>query len=456
MVTQYIKNATYKEIYDIHTDTESTSIMTLHTPINTMPREILKGFFDQYRRFKYRGATVSLRPVAKLPADPEQISYGPGDTGIDPRDLMDPVLVRGYSGESLGTFLNNFMVPGNQIKKQQASAGGSYDTFNADGWMGNSVDKSSFFDQDNAVDWRSTYLEKLYYQSLSDPGFKKIKPQNGFRKFFYPLVYDLVTTTQKLAHNIDGTAPVTDSATQVGGLVYGRNAGSGTTVAATNIGVQNRREIMEDETQNTHSIGGDGVYQGQNKFNEYTELPVGFIEGVSSSEQTNRWYYVRKTTPVLTSRKKRLGWLDTDSVVLPVNAIEPQFLSSTGDASYAGMGLPAGGVLNPTANNVESKTTLPLINMGVLIFPKAHRQEMFWRLEIKHHFDFSKYRPMHGLVSPFDYSTIGAGPILEWSDWDSYGKQSYPVSSVTSTSANVKLVDVEGGMPEDEVIPGDL
>lgn len=450
MVTQYIKNATYKEIYDIHTDTESTSIMTLHTPINTMPREILKGFFDQYRRFKYRGATVSLRPVAKLPADPEQISYGPGDTGIDPRDLMDPVLVRGYSGESLGTFLNTFNCAGYQTKKQQISAGGNYDSYENDGWFGNSVDKASFFDQDNASDWRSSYLEKLYYQSLSDPGFKKIKPQSGMKKFFYPLVYDLVTTTQKLAHNIDPTNPVTDSSTYAGGLVYGRKAGSGTTVGATNIGLRERLSVMEDDTENPQQ---NGQTDGTGRFAEGTRLPQGFISSASSADATGRWYYVRKTTPILTSRKKRLGWLDTDSVVVPSNSYEPQFLQ--GNQAYAGMGLPPTDVLKPGFMPAEKSTTLPLINMGVLIFPKAHRQEMFWRLEIKHHFDFSKYRPMHGLVSPFDYSTMGAGPILEWSDWDSYGKQSYPVSSVTSTSKNVELVDVEGGMPEDSV-PDDL
>nr|WCR62172.1 MAG: capsid protein [Smacoviridae sp.] len=446
MVTNYIKNATYKEIYDIHTDTESTSILTLHTPINTMPRQILKGFFDQYRRFKYRGATVTLRPVAKLPADPEQISYGPGDTGIDPRDLMDPVLMRGYSGESLGTFLNTYNVAGPQVKQQQLTAGGSYETFRNDGWFGSSVDKSSFFDQDNAVDWRSSYLEKLYYQSLSDPGFKKIKPQNGFRKFFYPLVYDLVTTTQKLAHNYDDTSPINDQQNANGGLVYGRGITSN--VAPTNLGIRDRLEASEDMTESPLSPS-----EGTGNFPVETDLPIQFIQGVSSSQATGRWYYVRKTTPILTSRKKRLGWLDTDSVVVNNSVKEPTFVA--GDNTYAGMGLPPLTVRKPNPADAPA-TTLPLINMGVLIFPKAHRQEMFWRLEIKHHFDFSKYRPMHGLVSPFDYSTLGGGPILEWSDWDSFGKQSYPVSSVTSTSKNVELVDVEGGMPEGDSIPADL
>lgn len=436
MVTNYIKDATYKEIYDIHTDSESTSILTLHTPINTMPREMLKGFFDQYRRFKYRGASVSLRPVARLPADPEQISYDPGEIGIDPRDLMDPVLVRGYSGESLGTFLNTFNVAGSQAKQQQTSAGGNYEAFRNDGWFGSSVDKASFFDQTNARDWRSTYLEKLYYQSLSDPGFQKIKPQNGMRRFFYPLVYDMVTTTQKLAHNYDSTAPINDQQTANGGLVYGRGAGSGTSVAPSNIGIRQRLESSEDMTQTPSE-----VQTSTGNFVQTTDLPIQFIQGRSSDQSIGRWYYVRKTTPVLTSRKKRLGWLDTDSIVVNNATVEPTFIQ--GDNTWSNYGRPPATVLNPNPADAPN-TTLPLINMGVMIFPKAHKQEMFWRLEIKHHFDFSHYRPMHGLVSPFDYSTLGAGPILEWSDWDSFGEQSFPVSSVTSTSNNVKLIDVEG------------
>lgn len=443
MVTNYIKNATYKEIYDIHTDTESTSILTLHTPINTMPREMLKGFFDQYRKFKYRGASVSLRPVAKLPADPEQISYDPGEIGIDPRDLMDPVLVRGYSGESLSTFLNTFNVAGSQAKQQQVSVGGNYSALRNDGWFGSSVDKASFFDQDGARDWRSTYLEKLYYQSLSDPGFQKIKPQSGMRRFFYPLVYDLVTTTQRLAHNIDTTSPLSDNATTVGGLVYGRNVGAGTTVAPSTIGVNERRETMEDMNASPSQVESDSSSFDWGKSEVDDSFPLSSIQGRSSDQTIGRWYWVRKTSPVLTSRKKRLGWLDTDSVVVPSGRSEPSFVQ--GDNTYSAFGIPPASVLDPfSGDRVETKTTLPLINMGVMIFPKAHKQEMFWRLEIKHHFDFTKYRPMHGLVSPFDYSTLGGGPILEWSDWDSFGEQSFPVSSVTSTSNNVKLIDVEG------------
>lgn len=87
--------------------------------------------------------------------------------------------------------------------------------------------------------------------------------------------------------------------------------------------------------------------------------------------------------------------------------------------------------------------------MGIAILPKAYKTEMCWRLSIVHHFDFKDFRPMTGLVSPFDNSTMGLTPVLEWSDWDDYGDQIFANSSVTSTAKNVELVDVEGSNPLD-------
>lgn len=452
MVTQYIKNATYKEIYDIHTDTESTSILTIHTPISKMPREMLEGFFKQYRRFRYRGVTLRMRPVARLPADPEQISYV-GETGIDPRDLMDPVLFRGYSGESLGTFLNEFNVPGAQVKRQQAVAGGNYEDFHNDGFFGSSIDKASFFDQDDARDWRSTYLEKLYYQSLGDPGFKKIKPQGGFKKFLYPLTYELVTTTQRLAHNNAPTSGLSDYASNPGQLVFGRTDPD----VMTGVSISNE-QLAEDvdkisdmtNSNNSNLVSTQGPVSG--KFTVATENPMQFAQSGSNTAGNNLWIYYRRTAPILTSKKRRLGFLDTDSVVVPMTTASGQTV--TGGGTYADW-FPPATVQDPanaaSMDGVETNTTLPLINMGILIFPKAHKQEMHWRLELTHHFDFAKYRPMHGLVSPFDYSTIGAGPVLEWSDWDHYGEQVFPVNSVTSTSKNVEMIDLNDDVPVEDI-----
>lgn len=443
MVTNYIKNATYKEIYDIHTDTESSSILTFHSPVNQFPRRMLKGFFDQYRRFKYRGATVTLRPVAKLPADPEQISYEAGEPGLDPRDMVNPILVRGYCGDSLGTFLNRYMVPGAQGYGYQATAGGTIDSAVGDGFFGNSVDRTSWPHVSGAYDPRNAYLEKLYYQSLGDPHFQKIGAQRGMKRFFYPLVYELATTTQYLAHNPQTAVnnPSTTSLTTQAGLVNGMSGSN--TVNISNL-------IENDLANNDFSISSGASRPSSsdvgstNRFDVNAKLPLQATTRRAGGYTSNSTVAVRRSSPILTSHKRRLGWLDTDSVVVDSS------VTNGASMTTAEIGVAAFPDITTAFDSIETvDTTLPLINMGIAILPKAYKHEMYWRLSIVHHFDFKDYRPMCGLVSPFDNATMGLTPILEWNDWDGYGEQIYANSSVTSTSKNVELVDIEGLNPLD-------
>lgn len=448
MVTNYIKNATYKEIYDIHTDTESTSILTFHTPVNKFPRKMLEGFFNQYRRFKYCGATVRLQPVARLPADPEQISYQAGEPGIDPRDMVNPVLVRGYCGDSLGTFLNRYLAPGAQSLVRQNGTGGSYEVLKGSGFLGSSVDKTSFPDgSPDFVDLRSAYLQKLYYQSLGDPHFRKVGVQRGMKKFFYPLVYDLATTTQYLAHNpdYDPLNPDVSSGKAYGGLVNGLDV-YGTGQRATDI--INREGRHNDFSGSGIQSAPQGDPTATNiKFTQYSKNDYRLQTSPGNSNTANRGFALRVSAPILTSNKRRLGWLDTDSVVVDSTMTSGSQVTNR-TAAYPTLGPDINSPFISEDMHVVD-TTLPLINMGIAILPKAYKTEMCWRLSITHHFDFKDFRPMTGLVSPFDNDAMGLTPILEWSDWDNYGQQIYANSSVTSTAKNVELVDVEGSVPED-------
>lgn len=449
MVTQYIKNATYKEIYDIHTDSENTSILTFHTPVNLFPRKMLEGFFKQYRRFKYKGATVRIQPTARLPADPEQISYEAGEPGIDPRDMVNPMLIRGYCGDSLGTFLNRYLVPGSQGEAVASGVGETPVVYNNSGFTGSSVDKTSFPDSSLSYmhDIRSAYLEKLYYQSLGDPKFHKIGVQRGYKKFFYPLVYELATTTQYLSHNSDFKPQQSDigSSSAYGGLV--NNIGTGRQYGGDNLNLEN---VHNDFAPALTSPVTNDATRGNNTFPMSENLPymIGTkaVGNATDGYRTQAIAY-RMTSPVLTSHKRRLGWLDTDSLVVraPYNS---GAVVNTQSAVWPN--LP--NVTGPFNGITVEDTTLPLINMGICILPKAYKTEMCYRLSIVHHFDFKDYRPMHGLVSPFDNDTMGITPILEWADWEDaggYGAQVYASSSVSSTSKNVELVDVEGSNPLD-------
>lgn len=449
MVTNYIENATYREIYDIHTDTQCSSILTFHTPVNQFPRRMLEGFFKQYRRFKYKGATIRIQPTARLPADPEQISYEAGEPGIDPRDMVNPMLIRGYCGDSLGTFLNRYLVPGAQGEVVTDGAGGNVVGLAGNGFTGSSVDKTSFPDDpDNYLhDVRAAYLEKLYYQSLGDPKFKKIGVQRGYKKFFYPLVYELATTTQYLSHNPEyvPTNPLVGSYSAYGGLVNGLGNGD---PSYTEVNVLAAHGVNDDMSEANTSQISDTTRQGA-AFQVTGALPyqIATRRAGNNPNYVTRNVAYRKTSPILTSHKRRLGWLDTDSVVVRSSIVNG---TTVGETAATWPNVPD--VNTPFSGITVDDTTLPLINMGICILPKAYKTEMCYRLSIVHHFDFKDYRPMTGLVSPFDNNAMGLTPILEWADWEEnngYGQQIYANSSVTSTSKNVELIDVEGSVPDD-------
>lgn len=446
MVTNYIKGASYKEIYDLHTDSESTSILTIHSPVSNFPRKVLSGFFNQYRKFRYLGCRVSIRPAARLPADPAQLSYSAGEPEIDARDMLNPVLYRGYSGESLGYFLNIWNTPGRQSSNLKEGVSDNPVQLKSYGFFGDTIDKTSFpengADGFTVNDWRAAYLEKLYYQSLSDPKFKKMAPQKGMSKFFYPLVYELATTTQRLSNTAYGDQTTSPNIYNL--ISYEPQ----THTAQTNC--SNIRETGGDiKTLGDGNRTGvtDTESSGQTDIQNTPELTL--YSSQVSVDNNNVVRYMRRTVPILTSHKRRLGWLDTDTRVVRPYAYSSEVRSNYPDNGSAVFTQPGGSInLFPGSsrtrevfpNSVVANTTLPLINMGIIALPKSYKTEMYYRVTCQHFFDFKGYRPTYGLVSPFDTTTLD-GPTLEWNDWDD-DQYVFPSASLTSTSKNVELVDV--------------
>lgn len=446
MVTNFIKGASYKEIYDLHTDSESTSILTIHSPVSNFPRKVLSGFFNQYRKFRYLGCRVSIRPAARLPADPAQLSYAAGEPEIDARDMLNPVLYRGYSGESLGYFLNIWNSPGRQSSNFKETPTSNPVQVKSSGFFGDSIDKTSF--PENAVegftvnDWRSAYLEKLYYQSLSDPKFKKMAPQKGMSKFFYPLVYELATTTQRLSNTAYGGQTTSPN-------IYNL------------VAYEPQTHTQQVNAGNIRETGGDidplddTARTGVTADDSSAEAAIGNTPEISlyssqvSLDGNNVVRYMRRTVPILTSHKRRLGWLDTDTRVVRPYAYSNEVRSNYPDNGSAVFSSPGTSInLFPDSSrtrqvfpdSIVANTTLPLINMGIIALPKSYKTEMYFRVTCQHFFDFKGYRPTYGLVSPFDTTTLD-GPTLEWNDWDD-DQIVFPSASLTSTSKNVDLVDV--------------
>lgn len=179
MASNFVR-AAYREVVDLNTESNKVSAIGIHTPTGDTPRKMFPGFFQQYKKYKYKGCSIAFYPIAKLPADPLQVSYDAGEPGIDPRDLANPILVHGCHGDDMGTILNKLYGDNNGISDS------------ADRLDMNAID----WPYPDAGPWYQT-MERLYYKALTDMTWKKASVQRGFRKSgLRPLVYSLATNHQ--------------------------------------------------------------------------------------------------------------------------------------------------------------------------------------------------------------------------------------------------------------------
>lgn len=194
MATNYAK-ATYTEVYDFGTKSGQVTVVGIHTPDNARPRQMLAGFFSQFRKFRYVGAKVTIVPAAQLPADPLQISYEAGEIAIDPRDMLNPVMFHGCYGESLNQALD---VAYTSTKSYPQAFSKLTDSLG--------VIDNPFGDDTPGTGWFGD-AEDAYYAALSDPSWRKYGIQQGMRlPFLSPRVWKTATNMPLLRGeaNLDG------------------------------------------------------------------------------------------------------------------------------------------------------------------------------------------------------------------------------------------------------------
>lgn len=170
--------ASYQEIMDLHTESDTVTAIGIHTPQGDTPRKMFGGFFDQFKKFKYIGASVTLVPAARLPVDPLGVSYEAGEPTIDPRDVLNPILFHGCHGNDMGSILNKLY--GNPTYEDASDS--------TDILLGSEATQ---------IDDYVGTMQRLYYMALTDNTWRKAHPQKGFRKSgLRPLVYSLASTRQ--------------------------------------------------------------------------------------------------------------------------------------------------------------------------------------------------------------------------------------------------------------------
>lgn len=206
--------AKYQEIYDVNTISDKISIIGIHTPVGAKPRQMLSGFFTQFRKYKYQGCSVVATPAQRLGLNLAQLSTEAGASTVNPKDVFNPALVRGCHGDNLNSALN-------------------------------SIYKGSFQNEGSSLgkdDWSDTVIpsgnlswEAMYYRMLQDPSFKKFSLSSGIKlSGLHPMVYNVASNHQIMPNQQSANVGKTKFVSNQTGVTINENtagtvsSGSGT------------------------------------------------------------------------------------------------------------------------------------------------------------------------------------------------------------------------------------
>lgn len=92
---------TVSETYDLSTKPNKMSLLGIRTPPISFIRKMYPGFFMNYKMMKLEKCDVAMSCASVLPADPQQIGTEVGS--IAPADMMNPILFKAVSNESMST-----------------------------------------------------------------------------------------------------------------------------------------------------------------------------------------------------------------------------------------------------------------------------------------------------------------------------------------------------------------
>ncbi|UUZ33009.1 cap protein [Porprismacovirus SmaCV3BR291] len=319
--------ASFQEIYDFHTEVGNTTLIEVHTPISDLPQRMLNGFFIQFRKFRYAGADVTLVPVSTLPADPLQISYEAGEPTIDPRDMVNPILWKGMSGASMGRFLDAI------FGAHRSMAGQA---------LGDVMDNSPSDETD---------FYQLFGDSLS------ISESTVFKALTNP---DAVSALESMYYQ--GLA---DNSWNKAGVQTGfKKRGLFPLVwkSATN--------MFRPATQNSppNPTGTGTPWVPQSNVDDYKNYGYNVIHETGSPLTPSVGMQIAPGH--FSNGATRLGWMPTQTSYDMVGE-QPSIANAV--------------------NGAQDMTILPLIPMMMIILPPAYKTEMYFRMVIKHKFEFAEF-----------------------------------------------------------------
>ncbi len=382
--------ASVMEIYDLQTSVGKGTVLKVHTPTGNNIKRHLLGHFLQYKKFKYLGAKVTLVPASTLPADPLQLSYDAGDTNIDPRDMVNPILWKHYHGETMLTDV----LPTDELKDYDQKT--NLDTL---GVNGSALEQSLY-------GYRSaSALDSVYPRTLMDTSFRKAGIQTGFTTFCKPFVYNVVSNVQLLPRS---------------GM--DNNASPQYFMDSANYDQPNDAYPVFMKHSGTESDDGD-MLKGPGTTH--------WIDGVTSS--TTPKSQTGGNLVMTTNKLVPLGWMDT--------------LSREGSGGTENSNTPLAAT-TPSKNfsgDVSIGANLQNVPMLYILMPPAYKTEFYFRMIIKHYYAFSGFRSCFSVQS---FPSVGLFQNLPVPD-TYYGTSTKALSSMVAeieSDSSVDTVDVENGV----------
>lgn len=379
MTTTQFAQASYQEVIDLNTESDTVSVIGLHTPCSATPVDMLQGFWTQFKKVRYDGCSFALVPAARLPVDPLGVSYEGGESTTDPRDLLNPILFHGCHGNDMGAILNTLY---HGPSGYPAQAGDNLGAVEFNGGVSDSTEQT-------LLNSDADMMEALYYKAMTDNTWKKAHPMAGMKKSgLRPMVHDVAVNVPLGVFKHEAQKYTAGAGTSVSGL-YGPEhpAGSG---ADTEV---NTEGSVDDLIRS--GAGGVPVAEGSMTSLANADFGVrGFPTlglNASGSAGNLSWTGVLGSSTdgiqFMTNRLRTLGWLDTTSPLA-------NYYGSGGAAT--GNYTDALGRLGNAISNVMSEQlnvcTIPKIFMGMIMLPPAYKTEQYYRLVINHRFSFKGFR----------------------------------------------------------------
>lgn len=253
-------HATYTETYDLNTVNNELSLLAIHTPQANTLKAMFHGLFEQYKKFKILGCNFKMVCASQQALDPTLVGMGTGQ--VDPRDVLNPILFKACTGESLNALLDQI------YNASQDSVTGNY---------GHSVDQH--------IDNHQISMD-AYYTLLADDSFRREHPQRGITVMGLKPYVHKVVTTQPFKWSVTGrvTAAPLNSSTDTPGITGVASTSAAATPYA--FGSQSGSNDHSSDPVNPSVFVSNGLTDMPWLDTSYT-IPHSYVDGSGTSSGIN-------------------------------------------------------------------------------------------------------------------------------------------------------------------------